>query len=113
MVKTAELSETSEMTFNAFIAWTMAAEPRLDQEDTLEETVELAILVDHLGVWASHGPDRVAVSTGAWKWSPRALNGVYEKGAEGRPLRRLVQATLLTANDHRKTFVMNEGEYTA
>jgi hypothetical protein len=114
VVRSEVLSKTSVGTFNAFIAWIMAAEPRLDKEDTLEETVELGILADHLGVWAlsNQAMDLTASQVGSntWQWSRGALNAVYGQVAAGRPLRRLVQATILNMDEHRRIFVRDEEE---
>jgi len=50
MVQCEVSSTTFVVALYAFIAWITAARPQLDEEDTLEDTVELGILADQLGV---------------------------------------------------------------
>jgi hypothetical protein len=71
VVKCEVPSTTSMLTLNAFVAWVMAARPQLEEQDTLEDTVELGILADQLGVWAlsNQAMDLIEsqVNGGAWK----------------------------------------------
>jgi hypothetical protein len=104
----------TEAALDLFVAWITATEPRLEKGYTLEETVELGTLADHLGVWAlsNQAMDLLEsqLNSGAWKWSPQALNGMYGEVSAGRPLRRLLLATLPRIDFHQSMFVNRKEE---
>ena len=75
---------------NAFVAWILAVEPWLEIGDTMEETIKLGILADHLGAWAlsNQAQDllKSQVDSGAWEWSPQPLDEIYgELSARATP----------------------------
>ena len=94
-----DTSITCTTIFHALVAWITSAVPRLHEQDGLDHVVQVVILAGELGVWGlcSQAVDLLdrQISHGDWKVTPAAVDAVYTRVAEERPLRKWMAARVL------------------
>lgn len=95
-----DTSVTHTIAFNALVAWIAAAAPRVQEQDGLDFIVQVAILADELGVWGfcNQAVDLLdrQIRHKEWTLTPTAVDAVYTRVAESRPLRKWVAARVDT-----------------